>query len=323
MTTTRRHWLATAATAATAFAWQRSFAQTDTLRWVVPYPPGGGTDVLARTLAEVMRAGLGMNIVVDNKPGAATHIGAQDVARAAPDGRTLLQADNALMAFNEHLFKKPPVDPDKDFSYIGAIGKFPLALVVNPAFPAQTFKEFMAYLRANPGKLSYASPGNGSPHHLAMEMFKSRTQSFIVHIPYRGAAPAMQDVMAGQVPCMFLDLASGLSTMQSGKVRVLAFGGRARTPLLPGVPTLIEEGVRDVEVFAFQGLLGPACLPAATLQRLNAELNKALANSVVLKRFLDFGMEPMPGTPEQFRAFARAESSRWGPIIRSSGITLD
>lgn len=122
---------------------------------------------------------------------------------------------------------------------------------------------------------------------------------------------------------MFLDLASGLSTMQSGKVRVLAFGGRARTPLLPGVPTLIEEGVRDVEVFAFQGLLGPAGLPAATLQRLNAELNKALANSVVLKRFLDFGMEPMPGTPEQFRAFARAESSRWGPIIRSSGITLD
>ena len=122
---------------------------------------------------------------------------------------------------------------------------------------------------------------------------------------------------------MFLDLASCLSTMQSGKVRVLAFGGRARTPLLPGVPTLIEEGVREVEVFAFQGLLGPAGLPAATLQRLNAELNKALANSVVLKRFLDFGMEPMPGTPEQFRAFARAESSRWGPIIRSSGITLD
>src|SRR5262249_14068146 len=163
-------------------------------------------------------------------------------------------------------------------------------------------KEFMAHVRANPGQLNYASPGNGSPHHLAMEMFKTRTGTFIVHIPYRGAAPAMQDVMAGQVPCMFLDLASGLSTIQGGKARVLAVGGKARTPVLPGVPTLVEEGVRDAEVFAFQGLLGPAGLPAATVQRWNAELNRTLADKAVLKRFLDFGMEPMPGTPEQFHA---------------------
>jgi tripartite-type tricarboxylate transporter receptor subunit TctC len=317
----RRPFLAAAGSAALAPI--GAIAQGDTLRWVVPYPPGGGTDVLARTLAEAMRAGLGMNIVIDNKPGAATNLAAQDVARAAPDGRTILQADNALMAFNEHLFKKLPVDPDKDFSYIGGIGKFPLALVVNPEFPAKTFKEFLAYVRANPSKVSYASPGNGSPHHLAMEMFKHRTKTFIVHIPYRGAAPAMQDVMAGQVPCMFLDLASGLTNMQAGKVRVLAYGGKARTPLLPGVPTLIEEGVTDVEVFAFQGLLGPAGLPPATIQRINAELNKALANTTVLKRFLDFGMEPMPGTPEQFRAFARNEAKRWGPIIKDNGITLD
>ena len=198
----------------------RAVAQANTLRWVVPYPPGGGTDVLGRTLAEAMRGPLGMTVVIDNKPGASTNIAAQDVARAAPDGRTVLQADNALLAFNEHLFKKLPVDPDKDFSYIGGIGKFPLALVVHPDFPAKNFKEFLAYVRANPGNVSYASPGNGSPHHLAMEMFKNRTRTFIMHIPYRGAAPAMQDVMAGQVPVMFLDLASGLSTMQSGKVRV-------------------------------------------------------------------------------------------------------
>lgn len=318
----RRTFIAAAGSTALA-PWGRVFAQGDTLRWVVPYPPGGGTDVLARTLAEAMRTGLGMNIVIDNKPGAATNIAAQDVARAAPDGRTILQADNALMAFNEHLFKKLPVDPDKDFSYIGGIGKFPLALVVHPDFPAKTFKEFLAYVRANPSKVNYASPGNGSPHHLAMEMFKHRTKTFIVHIPYRGAAPAMQDVMAGQVPCMFLDLASGLGNMQAGKVRVLAYGGKARTPLLPGVPTLIEEGVTDVEVFAFQGLLGPAGLPPATIQRINAELNKALANTAVLKRFLDFGMEPMPGTPEQFRGFARNEAKRWGPIIKDNGITLD
>ena len=318
----RRRFIAATAAAALVPTFG-AHAQANTLRWVVPYPPGGGTDVLARTLAENMRGPLGVTIVVDNKPGASTNIAAQDVARAAPDGRTILQADNALMAFNEHLFKKLPVDPDKDFSYIGGIGKFPLALVVHPDFPAKTFKEFMTYLRANPGRVSYASPGNGSPHHLAMEMFKNRTQTFLVHIPYRGAAPALQDVMAGQLPVMFLDLASGLSTMQGGKVRVLAFGGKARTPLLPGVPTLIEEGVRDVEVFAFQGLVGPAGMPAAVVQKFNGDLNKALADTAVLKRFLDFGMEPMPGTPEQFRAFARSEARRWGPIIRENGITLD
>jgi tripartite-type tricarboxylate transporter receptor subunit TctC len=318
--TTRRTLLAAAATLLPTL---NVLAQASTLRWVVPYPPGGGTDVLARTLAETMRTTLGMSIVVENKPGASTNIAAQDVARAAPDGRTVLQADNALMAFNEHLFKKLPVDPEKDFSYIGGIGKFPLALVLHPDFPAKTFKEFLAYVRANPGKVNYASPGNGSPHHLAMEMFKHRTQTFLVHIPYRGAAPALQDVMAGQVPVMFLDLASGLTTIQSGKVRAIAYGGKERSALLPGVPTLIEENVRDVEVFAFQGLLGPAGMPAATLQRLNAELNKALANTTVLKRFLDFGMEPMPGTPEQFRTFARSEARRWGPIIRDNGMTLD
>lgn len=320
--TSRRSFLA-AASGAALLSPTVATAQADTLRWVVPYPPGGGTDVLGRTLAEAMRTSMGMTIVVENKPGASTNIAAQDVARAAPDGRTVLQADNALMAFNEHLFKKLPVDPGKDFSYIGGIGKFPLALVVHPDFPAKTFKEFLVYVRANPGKVSYASPGNGSPHHLAMELFKNRTQTFMVHIPYRGAAPAMQDVMAGQLPVMFLDLASGLPTMQSGKLRVLAFGGKARSPLLTGVPTLIEENVRDVEVFAFQGLLGPANMPTATVQRLNGELNKALVNTTVLKRFLDFGMEPMPGTPDQFRAFARDEATRWGPIIRQNGITLD
>ena len=318
----RRSFIAASAGAALFPAFS-AHAQAGTLRWVVPYPPGGGTDVLGRTLAETMRGPLGMTIVIENKPGGSTNIAAQEVARAAPDGRTVLQADNALMAFNEHLFKKLPVDPEKDFSYIGGIGKFPLALVVNADFPARTFKEFLAYVRANPGKVNYASPGNGSPHHLAMEMFKNRTKTYLVHIPYRGAAPAMQDVMAGQVPVMFLDLASGLPTMQGGKVRVLAYGGRTRTPLLPGVPTLLEENVREVEVFAFQGLLGPAGMAPAVVQRLNAELNKALGDTAVLKRFLDFGMEPMPGTPEQFRNFARGEARRWGPIIRDTGIALD
>jgi tripartite-type tricarboxylate transporter receptor subunit TctC len=191
---------------------------------VVPYPAGGGTDVIARALAESMRTGLGQQVIIDNRPGASTNIGADIVARSKPDGYSIMSADNALLAFNEYLFTKLPFNPAKDFSYIGAIGKFPLALVVNPDFPAKDLKEFLAYAKANPGKLNYASPGNGSPHHLAMEMFKNRTGTFITHIPYRGAAPAMADVMGGQVPCMFLDLASGLSIMQSGRVRVLAIG---------------------------------------------------------------------------------------------------
>ena len=206
---------------------------------------------------------------------------------------------------------------------MGGISRFPLALVVHPALEAKTVKEFLAYARANPGKLNYASPGNGSPHHLAMEMFKNRTKTFLTHIPYRGAAPALQDVMGGQVPCMFLDLAAGLPVITSGKVRALAIGSAKRVAALPDVPTLAEAGVPNTEVFAFQGILAPAGLPAAITTRLNTDLNKALLNPAVVKRMNDFGMEALPGTPEQFRAMARAESKRWGEIIKAAWVKLD
>ncbi|MDM0010944.1 tripartite tricarboxylate transporter substrate binding protein [Variovorax sp. J22P168] len=317
--------LAAAAAAAGVAPWaQAQGAFPDQIiKWVVPYPAGGGTDVIARTLAEAMRVTLGQQIVIDNRPGASTNIGAELVARAKPDGYTIMSADNALLAFNEFLFGKLPFNPEKDFTYIGAIGKFPLALVVHPDFPAQDFKAFLAYVKANPGKVNYASPGNGSPHHLAMEMFKNRTGTFITHIPYRGAAPAMNDVMAGQVPAMFLDLASGLPIMQGKKVRVLAIGSATRSKLLPDVPTLAEVGVANTEVFAFQGLVGPAGIPAPVVNRLNTDLNRAFTVPAVQKRFSDFGMEAMPGSPQQFAALARAEALRWGPIIKAAGIKLD
>jgi len=322
----RRTLLATlasgAAMAASPFARAQEYP-AQLIKWVVPYPAGGGTDVIARVLAEAMRQTLGQQIVVDNRPGASTNIGADIVAKSKPDGYTILSADNAVLAFNEHLFSKLPFSPEKDFTYIGAIGKFPLALVVHPDFPAKNFKDFLAYVKANPGKVNYASPGNGSPHHLAMEMFKVRTGTFITHIPYRGAAPAIADVMGGQVPCMFLDLASGLPIMQSNKVRVLAIGSGARSKPLPNVPTLAEVGVPNTEVFAFQGILGPANLPAAVVNKLNGDLNKAFSTPAVQKRFDDFGMEAMPGTPAQFAALSRAESKRWGPIIKQAGIKLD
>lgn len=319
----RRQLLAAAAAAAAA-PWARAESgyPSQPLRWVVPYPAGGGTDVLARTVAEAMRQTLGQQIVVDNRPGAATNIGGQLVATAKPDGYTVMSADNAILAYNEHLFSKLPFSPEKDFTYVGGISRFPLLLVVNPAFEAQTVKDFLAYARAHPGKLNYASPGNGSPHHLAMEMFKSRTKTFLTHIPYRGAAPALQDVMGGQVPCMFLDLAAGLPVIQSGKVRALAIGSARRVAALPHLPTLAEAGVADTEVFAFQGLLGPAGLPPAITQRLNADLNKALAAPAVAKRMQDFGMESLAGTPEQFHAMARAEARRWGSVIAATGVKL-
>ena len=313
-----------ASTAASAAPWAAAQSLPDQpLRWIVPYPAGGGTDVLARTVAEAMRETLGQQVVIDNRPGASTNIGAQIVATAKPDGGTFMSADNAVLAFNEHLFSKLPFNPEKDFTYIGGISRFPLALVVHPAFEAQTLKDFIAYAKANPGKLNYASPGNGSPHHLAMEMFKLRTGTFITHIPYRGAAPAMQDVMGGQVPCMFLDLAAGLPVIQSGKVRALAIGSQKRASTLPNVPTLAEAGVPNTEVFAFQGLLAPAGLPPALTARLNGDLNKALDSAAVKKRMADFSMEAMSGTPEQFKAFSRTESKRWGEIIRTAGIKLD
>ena len=318
----RRSFLVAGAALAAAGVQAQTYPD-QSVRWVVPYPAGGGTDVLARTVAEAMRAALGQQILVDNRPGASTNIGGELVARARPDGYTVMSADNAILAFNEHLFSKLPFSPDKDFTYIGGLARFPLALVVHPDFPAKTVREFIAYARANPGKLNYASPGNGSPHHLAMELLKNRTGTFITHIPYRGAAPAVQDVMGGQVPCMFLDLAGGLSVMQSGKVRALAIGSAQRAPSLPDVPTLAEAGVANVEVYAFQGLLGPAGMPDTVVARLNSELNKALVSAAVQKRAADFGMEVLPGTPAQFKAMARAEAGRWGPIIKSAGVKLD
>ena len=320
----RRQLMAFAA-AGLAAPWVRAQSgwPNQSIRWIVPYPAGGGTDVLARSISEAMRPLVGQAFVIDNRPGAATNIGADLVAKSRPDGYTVMSADNAVLAFNEFLFSKLPYHPEKDFTYIGAFGRFPLALVVNPQFPAKTLKELLDYARANPGKLNYASPGNGSPHHLAMELFKERTRTFITHIPYRGAAPALQDVMAGQVPCMFLDLPAGLPAITTGKVRALAIGSAKRVAQLPDLPTLAESGVKESEVYAFQGMLGPAGLPADVVAKLNDAINKALQSPDVVKRMHDYGMEAQPGTPQQFLAMARAESRRWGAVIRAAGVKLD
>ena len=330
----RRQWLAgTAAAAAggllgrTALAQPKGAERPDwpqqSIKWLVPYPPGGGTDVLARTVAEAMRPSLGQSVVIENKPGASTNIAAHQVAMARADGYTVMSADNAVLAFNEHLFRKLPFDPAKDFSYLGGLSRFPLVLVVHPAFAAHTLEQFLERAKAQPGGLHYASPGNGSPHHLAMELLKQRTGAPLVHVPYKGAAPAVADVMGGQVPCMFLDLAAGLPLMQTGKVRPLASGSAQRLASLPNLPTLAEVGVSGAEVYAFQGVLGPAGMPPAVVERLNAELNRALASPAVVLRLKELGMDSLAGSPTQFYTQAREEARRWGEIIQRAGVQLD
>jgi tripartite-type tricarboxylate transporter receptor subunit TctC len=296
---------------------------TQPVRWIVPYPAGGGTDNLARALAEAMQPSLGQPIVIDNRPGASTNIGVSVLMQAKPDGYTIMQAENAALLFNEHMFAKLPYKPASDFTYIGAIGRFPVALVVNPGFPAKTVAEFVSYVKANPDKVSYASPGNGSPHHMAMELFKQRAGLQIVHVPYKGAAPAMTDIMGGRVPTMMLDLASGLPIIKAGKVRVLAIALPQRAAALPDVPTFTELGFKDVNAYAFHGLIGPAGMPAEAVNRINAELRKAMQAPKVTKLFAEFGFEALPGTPQDFYKMSRAESERWGKIIQAADVKLD
>jgi len=293
------------------------------VRWIVPYVAGGGTDNLARALGEAMTPSLGQPIIIDNRPGASTNIGVSVMMQAKPDGYTIMQAENAALLFNEHMFAKLPYKPASDFTYIGTIGRFPVALVVNPDFPAKTVAEFVSYVKAHPDKVSYASPGNGSPHHMAMELFKQKAGISLQHVPYKGAAPAMTDVMGGQVPTMMLDLASGMSIIKSGKVRVLAIALPQRATALPEVPTFVELGYQDVNAYAFHGLIGPAGMPPEAVNRLNGELKKAMQAPKVAKLFAEFGFEPLPGTPQDFYKLSRAESERWGKVIKTAGVQLD
>ncbi|HYN64639.1 MAG TPA: tripartite tricarboxylate transporter substrate binding protein, partial [Candidatus Limnocylindrales bacterium] len=304
-------------------AWAQGAYPSQPVKWIVPYPAGGGTDNLARALADAMQPSLGQPLVIDNRPGAATNIGVGVMMQAKPDGYTIMQAENAALLFNEHMFAKLPYKPASDFTYIGTIGRFPVALVVHPDFPAKTVAEYVAYVKANPDKVSYASPGNGTPHHMAMELFKQKAGLTITHVPYKGAAPAMTDIMGGQVPTMMLDLASGLPIIKTGKVRALAIALPQRASALPDVPTFAELGLKDVNAYAFHGLIGPVGMPPEAVTRINSELNKAMKAPKVVKLFADFGFEPLPGTPQDFYKMARSESERWGKIIQAAGVKLD
>lgn len=293
------------------------------IEWVVPYPAGGGSDVVARVLAEPMGKSLGTTIVVSNKPGAATNIGADAVAKAKADGYTVLTADTATLAANPALYPKLPYSAEKDFAPVGLMARFPLILVVNANVPVKNLAEFMAWARKQPDGVNFASPGTGSPHHLATELFREQSGLKLTHVPYRGAAPAIQDVVGGQVPFMFVDTASGYPHIQSGKLRPIGIASPKRVNNFQTIPTLAEQGLKGFEAYAWQGLVVPAGTPQAAVDALNKALVAALESTPVKARFQTLSLEALPGTPQQMAAYAHAERDRWGKLIHDNGIKLD
>lgn len=292
------------------------------IEWVVPYPPGGGTDVVARTLGQAMSEILGQPIVINNKPGAATNIGADYTARAKPDGYTLMSADTATLAANPFLYSKLTYQADKSFAPVGLTVRFPMILVVNPSVPAKNLNEFIAWAKKQNAP-TYATPGAGSPHHLATELFREQAKLTLTHVPYRGAAPAVQDVVAGQVPFMFVDTASGSEFIHSGRLRPIGIASAKRVANFETIPTLSEQGLKGFEAYAWQGLVMPAGTPADIVAKVNAALLKAMGTTQVKGRLQALGLEAIPSSPAAMADYAAAERAKWGRVIRENNIKVD
>lgn len=292
-------------------------------RWIVPYPAGGGTDVVARMLAQPMGQALGQTVVIENKPGAGTMIAGDLMAKAKPDGLTFGTVDTSTVALAPHLYSKVPYNADKDFAYIGGTTRFPFVLVVHPSLPVNNLQELLALARKKPGELKYATPGAGGPNHLGMELFQRKAGVKLLHVPYKGDAPALQDLLGGQIDMYLVNTAASLQHIKSGKLRPIALSMAKRSAVLPDVPTFGEAGVPDFESYSWQGLVAPAGTSPAIVARLNSELNKALASEEVRKKLADLGIEPSPSTPAEFTAFVKAQSTLWGEVIRAANIKLE
>lgn len=293
------------------------------IEWVVPYAAGGGTDVVARVLSEPMGKALGQSIIVVNKPGAATNIGADAVARAKPDGYTILTGDTGTLAANPYLYKKLSYSAEKDFAPVGLLVRFPMLLVVNSQLPVNNYAEFVEWAKQQAKGVSYGTPGAGSPHHLAIELLRLQSGLNFVHIPYRGSAPAVQDVVAGQLPFMFVDTAAGIQHVQGGKIRAIAVASPARLPTLPDVPTLDEQGLKGFEAYAWQGIVAPAATPKERVAKLSDALQSALKQADIVAKLEGMALEVTPSTAEEMDAYASAERNKWRRVIEESQITLD
>lgn len=292
------------------------------LRYIVPVAPGGGSDFVGRTVTERWGQVLKQTFVVDNQSGGGGTIACQTTARAAPDGYTLMQGYVATHGTSPAT-RKLPYDAVKDFTPVGMIGGTPNVLVVNASVPATNLKEFVAYLRANPGRLSYGSAGPGSLTHLTMELFKQQVNSFIVHIPYRGIAPAFTDLIGGQTQAMFPGLAAAVPHIRSGRVRPLAVTGLARHPLFKDLPTLDESGYRGFDAQQWYGVVGPAGLPEAVVKTLNETLGAALSQPDLREKLAIEALEPNPMSATKFGEFLRADIERWTQLAKARNIQLD
>ena len=294
------------------------------VRVIVPYPAGGATDFFARTVFPRMGEALGQPMVIENRPGAGTAIGASEVARSTPDGYTLLLGDAGTYAFNPTLYKKLSYDPVKDFSPVSLTGRFALILTINPTtIKADSLKVFVDTAKNQPGKIDYGAPGPGSPIHLAMELFKQRAAIVMTPIPYKGGADAMNDLVGGRIGAMFLDIASGLPQIRGGKVKAIAVASDKRMPALPDLPTIGESGYPGFEAWAWQGFVAPAGTPREVVARLNSEFVKVMAESAMKQKLSESGFEPQTSSPEQFSAYLKSEIAKWEKVIRDSNISLD
>ena len=293
------------------------------IRWVVPYPAGGGSDFLARTIGQQLSTQVGQPIVVDNKPGGNTAVAASDVIRSPADGYTILSGDNGTMVFNSALYAKLSYNPEKDLTPVTLMGKFPMILVVPQGSDIKDAKDFIAKAKAKPGHTSYGSAGAGSPHHLAMELLKVNAGLHMVHIPYRGAAPALSDLAGGQITAMMVDMAAGAGFIKGGKARPLAVANPTRLPQLPDVPTFAELGYKNVEAAAQVGVVAAAGTPADVVAALQKQITTAIQQPAVRQKLIDFGIEPVGSTSQQYADLIRTEVKRWHKLIREQKISLD
>jgi tripartite-type tricarboxylate transporter receptor subunit TctC len=309
-----------------AIAAQSALAQSypnRVIKIIVPFAAGGPADTLARIAANRLSAGLGQGVILDNRPGAGGTIGAKAAAATDPDGYTLLYGNTAALIIGPAINANVGYDPLKQFTPVGLVGVTYNVMVVNPAFPANSLTELIALAKARPGKINFASPGHGTPPHMVGEMLKQRTGIDIVHVPYRGSAAALTDIMAGQVELTFENPSVTVPLVQEGKLKALAVTGESRNPQLPNVPTIIESGVPDFVSMSFTGLMAPAGTPPEIILRLNQELTAALRAAETIELLDKLGVNPRPGTPEDFAAFIARETEKWTAVAKRAGIRVE
>ena len=294
-----------------------------TVRIVVPQPPGGGTDTIARLVADRLSKQLGQAFIVENRPGAGTLVGTETVARAAPDGYTLLLGLNGNMAVNPSLYSNLSYDPIRDFTPVAMLANYPFLLVVNKDLPATSVKDLIAMAKAKPGTINYASAGNGTGQHLAMELFKILTGANFTHVPYRGAQAAYIDVFSGQVPIFFDNISTAAAQVKGGMVRALAITTKERSKKLPDLPTIAESGIPTYEYHTWFGLWAPNKTPRAIIEKLNAEVRKALSDPDVIKNISASSGEPATMPLADIEPFVKAEIAKWAEVVKKAGIKIE